>query len=285
MAGEYLTANMRNTTNKNQSQATDEQDPPIHSTGEQNLAIGLPQATELATAGDEAVVAPGRSRQTGDRVFSGLVHAAVWIFLLVLVGIAIVLVSQSIPSIQLSGLSFFTSATWDPVNNVYGIAPMIMDTLLVAGVAIVVSTIIGVSAAIFLVDFAPRWLREPTGFLIELLAFIPSVVYGLWALLVMSPFLQSTIQPWIQQNLGFIPFFNGPPYGVGVMAATTILSVMLLPLLVSLSREALLLVPTRSARLCWRWALLAGKCYGRLSFPMPGVHLRCDHPVAGPRSR
>ena len=233
---------MKNVTEqRNRPQAAG--DPPLHTDGEDTLATGLERATEIATAGASAVVAPGPPRQRGDRVFGAIVRAAVWIFLALLAGIALVLIVQSIPSIRWSGLSFYTASAWDPVNNIYGVAPVIIDTLIVAGVAILIAGTVGLAAAIYLVDFAPRWLREPVAFLIELLAYIPSVVYGLWALLVMSPFLQQTVQPWIQQNLGFIPFFNGPPYGVGVMAATLILSIMLLPLIVSLSREALLLVP------------------------------------------
>lgn len=253
---------MRNTTDsQSKSQAAPETTE--HIGDEQPLAIGLPQATEIATAGAAAVtpVAP-RSRRRGDRVFGGLVRVAVWIFLAILAGIALVLVLQSIPSIQRSGLSFYTSSAWDPVNDIYGVAPIIVDTLIVAAVAMIIAGTVGLAAAIFLVDFAPRWLREPVAFLIELLAYIPSVVYGLWALLVMAPWLQQTVQPWLQQTLGqTIPFFNGPPYGVGIMAATLILSIMLLPLIVSLSREALLLVPDsqREAMLALgatRWEVL-----------------------------
>jgi len=253
---------MKNITEQqDQDQDPVQPDPPMYTDDERSLAVGLERATEIATAGASAVVAPGRSRQTGDRVYSGIVRLAVWIFLFVLTGIALVLITQSVPAFQVTGFSFLTSSSWDPVNDVYGVAPVIIDTLIVAGVAMILASVVGLSASIFVVEYSPRWLREPVAFLIELLAYIPSVVYGLWALLVMSPFLQSSVQPWIQQNLGFIPFFNGPPYGVGVMAATLILSIMLLPLIVSLSREALLLVPDsqREAMLALgatRWEVL-----------------------------
>src|SRR5205085_353347 len=197
----------------------------------------------------------------GDAAFGGMVRLSVWIFLAVLVGIIGVLVVQAWPSIQWSGLSFFTQEAWDPVNNKFGAAPFLEGTIIVAGVAMILAGTVGLATAIYLVDFAPRWLREPVAFLIELLAYIPSVVYGLWGLLVMAPWLQQTIQPWIQQHLGAIPFFNGAPYGVGIMAASLILSIMLLPLIVSLSREALLLVPDsqREAMLALgatRWEVL-----------------------------
>jgi phosphate transport system permease protein len=234
---------------------------PLQSRAEGAPMIGLERATEIDTAGASAVVPPAPARNRGDSVFGGVVRFAVWLFLAVLIGITVVLVVQSWPSIQWSGLAFFTRADWDPVKNVYGVAPIILDTLIVAGIAMLLAGTVGLASAIYLVDFAPRWLREPVAFLIELLAYIPSVVYGLWGLLVMAPWLQQTIQPWIQQNLGFIPFFNGPPYGVGVMAASLILSIMLLPLIVSLSREALLLVPDsqREAMLALgatRWEVL-----------------------------
>lgn len=244
-----------------QKQRDEPEASPLHPRAEGSPMVGLERATQLDTAGASAVLPPGPSRQRGDRVFGGAVRLAVWLFLAVLAGITLVLVSQSIQSMAWSGPSFYVTQAWDPVNNVYGIAPIIVDTLIVAGVAMLIAGTIGLASAIFLVDFAPRWLREPVAFLIELLAYIPSVVYGLWALLVMSPFLQQNVQPWIQKTLGFIPFFNGPPYGVGVMAATLILSIMLLPLIVSLSREALLLVPDsqREAMLALgatRWEVL-----------------------------
>jgi phosphate transport system permease protein len=216
---------------------------PLQSRAEGVPMVGLERATEIDTAGAAAVVPAAPSRNVGDSIFGGVVRFSVGLFLAVLVAMVIVLVVQSWPSIKWSGLSFFTREDWDPVKNVYGVAPVILGTLTVAGIAMLLAGTVGLAAAIYLVDFAPRWLREPVAFLIELLAYIPSVVYGLWGLLVMSPWLQQTIQPWVQQNLGFIPFFNGPPYGVGVMAASLILSIMLLPLIVSLSREALLLTP------------------------------------------
>src|SRR3954451_16812371 len=184
------------------------EDAPLQARAGGGPAVGLERATEIDTAGAAAVVPPGPSRNMGDRIFGGLVRFSVWLFLGVLVGVAIVLIVQSLPSIRWSGLSFFTREDWDPVKNVYGVGPVILGTLVVAGIAMLLAGTVGLASAIFLVDFAPRWLREPVAFLIELLAFIPSVVYGLWGLLIMSPWLQQTVQPWIQQNLGFISFFN-----------------------------------------------------------------------------
>lgn len=223
--------------------------------------VGLERATIIDTAGATAVVTPGRSRNLGDMIFGGALRLSVWIFLAILVGIVIVLVVQAMPSITYSGFAFFTQEAWDPVNLKFGAAPFIVDTVIVAAIGMLLAGTVGLAAVIYLTEYAPRWLREPVAFLIELLAYIPSVVYGLWGLLIMAPWLQQNVQPWIQKNLGFIPFFNGAPYGVGIMAASLILSIMLLPLIVSLSREALLLVPDsqREAMLALgatRWEVL-----------------------------
>jgi phosphate transport system permease protein len=234
---------------------------PLQSRYEGEPMIGLERATVIDTAGASAVVPPGRSRNLGDMLFGGALRSAVWIFLAILAGIIVVLVVQAMPSIQYSGLSFFTQEAWDPVNLRFGVAPFIVDTLIVAAIAMILASTVGLATVIYLVEYAPRWLREPVAFLIELLAYIPSVVYGLWGLLVMAPWLQQNLQPWIQQHLGFIPMFNGAPYGVGIMAASLILSIMLMPLIVALSREALLLVPDsqREAMLALgatRWEVL-----------------------------
>ena len=242
-------------------QQEEPEDAPLHARNEGRPLVGMERATMLDTARASGMTPVNRSRDKGDLIFSGVVRASVWIFLAILTGIMVILVIRSLPTIQLSGLYFFTGDTWDPSRGLFGSAPAILDTILVAGIAMVLAGIVGLATAIYLVDFAPRWLREPVAFLIELLAYIPSVVYGLWALLVMVPWLQQSIQPWILQHLGAIPFFNGAPYGIGIMAASLILSIMLLPLIVSLSREALLLVPDsqREAMLAvgaTRWEVL-----------------------------
>jgi phosphate transport system permease protein len=234
---------------------------PLQAREEGKPAIGLERATMVDTAGASAVVQPARSRNLGDAIFGGALRIAVWIFLAVFVGIAIVLVVQAWPNIQHSGLKFFYQERWDPVNLEFGAAPFVVGTIIVSGIAMVLAGTVGLGTAIYLVEYSPRWLREPASFLIELLAFIPSVVYGLWGLLVMAPWLAQSVQPWLQQNLGFIPIFDAPPYGVGIMAASLILSIMLLPLIVALSREALLLVPDsqREAMLALgatRWEVL-----------------------------
>ena len=209
--------------------------------------IGLPQAGAIASvaAGNyTALLArPGGKINRGDRIFTIIIRSIVLAVLAVMVGIFIVLVTGAAPAIGRFGPGFIVSTGWDPVKLSFGALPFIVDTLIVALIAMVLATVVGLGTAIYVTEYAPRWIQEPIAYLIELLAFIPSVVYGLWGLLVMAPWLQTTIQPWLADNLGFIPAFNGAPYGVGIMSASLILAMMLVPLVVALSREALLLVP------------------------------------------
>lgn len=205
------------------------------------LPAGAGLISALARPRVEVNLATGRNR--GDRNFSMIVRAIVFIVLLIVAGIVAVLVIGAWPAMQRYGLGFIVNSGWDPVNLEFGAFPFIVDTLLVAAFAMLLAGTVGLGITIYITEFAPKWLREPISFLIEMLAFIPSVVYGLWALLVMTPWLQQNVQPWLIKNLGFIPFFKGAPYGVGLFAATLILSIMLLPIVVALSREALLLVP------------------------------------------
>lgn len=244
-----------------EKKAADEPEAPLSARAEGSPQVGLERATVIDTAGAAAVVPAPRPNNTGDRVFGTIVRLSVWLFLIILGGVGVVLVTESWPMIQHAGFDFFTTTTWNPNENVFGAAPIIVDTLIVAAIAMVIAGVVGLACAVFLVDYAPRWLREPVAFLIELLAYIPSVVFGLWGLLVMVPWLQQNVQPWIRQTFGFLPFFNGPAYGPGIMAASLLLSLMILPLIVSLSREALLLVPDsqREAMLALgatRWEVL-----------------------------
>lgn len=204
---------------------------------------GVPQVGVIVTASATGRTPRGTPGNRGDRVFGGVIRAFVWIVMAVIVGVFLVLLTGAWPAIQLYGVGFLVNSGWDPVALQFGALPFIIGTFLVAGIAMVLAGSVGLATAIFITEFAPRWLREPVAFLLELLAFIPSVVYGLWGLLVMAPFLQQTIQPWLIKNLGWIPIFKGAPYGVGIMSASLILAIMLLPLVVALSRSALLLVP------------------------------------------
>ena len=141
------------------------------------------------------------------------------------------------------GLGFVTGTTWDPVAEDFGALPLIFGTLLSASIALAIAVPLSLGVAIYLTEFSPKWLRQPVAFLIELLAAIPSVVYGLWGIFVLVPVLKSTVFPFLRDTLGFLPFFQGPIYGNSMLAAGIILAIMVMPYIMSVSREVLNAVP------------------------------------------
>ena len=138
---------------------------------------------------------------------------------------------------------FITGSTWDPVRDEYGAWPAIFGTLLTSFLALAMAVPLSLGVAIYLTEFAPGPIRGPVATLIELLAAIPSVVYGLWGIFVLIPFLSSTVYPFLQNTLGFLPIFGGPIYGPSVLSASLILTIMIMPYIMSVSREVLLAVP------------------------------------------
>ncbi|HEX9632057.1 MAG TPA: phosphate ABC transporter permease subunit PstC [Gemmatimonadales bacterium] len=148
------------------------------------------------------------------------------------------------PTIRAFGFRFLTTSTWDPVANVYGAAPMIFGTLFSALIALLLAVPLAIGVAIFLTEFAPRPLRGPVGTLVELLAAIPSVVYGLWGIFVLIPLLRAYVVPPLATLLGWTPLFSGTFYGNSMLAAGIILAVMILPYISSVSREVLAAVPS-----------------------------------------
>jgi phosphate transport system permease protein len=150
---------------------------------------------------------------------------------------------SSWPTIREFGFRFLVTSTWDPVANVYGAAPMIFGTLYSSLIALVLAVPLALGVAIFLTEFAPRPLREPVATLVELLAAIPSVVYGLWGIFVLIPLLRTWVVPPLEAVLGWTPLFSGTFYGNSMLAAGIILAVMILPYISSVSREVLAAVP------------------------------------------
>ncbi len=180
----------------------------------------------------------------GDRIFHGLIKAIVCTVLATFLGVVVVLIAGAWPAMRRFGPGFVIHTGWDPVHLVFGALPFVVGTVIVAFGAMILAGGIGLLTAVCITELLPPWLQEPVAYLIELLAFIPSVVYGLFGLLVLAPTLQSTVEIWLLTHLGSrFEFFNGSPYGVGYMSATLILAIMLLPLIIALSREALILVP------------------------------------------
>jgi len=150
---------------------------------------------------------------------------------------------HSAPSRHKFGLGFLTGTDWDPVQEIFGALPYIYGTVITSVLAMIVAIPLGVGAAVFLAELAPTGISNTCTFMVELLAAIPSVIYGLLALFTLVPLLRSYGEPFLKASLGFLPFFTGPSFGVGYLAAGLILAIMTLPYIISISREALLEVP------------------------------------------
>jgi phosphate transport system permease protein len=188
-----------------------------------------------------------RGIRPSDLIFRAVTLLMVFVVIVTVVAVAWILVVDSIPTIQQAGFSFLTRQDFDPVHDIYGVLPAIYGTLITSAFALIFAIPIGVGTAIFLVEYCPHPLRTPLAFFADLLAAIPSVVFGLWGFLILARWLQHTGQPWLQQHLGFLPFFQGTPLGIGILAAGMVLTIMILPLIVAVSREVMLTVP-RSQR-------------------------------------
>jgi phosphate transport system permease protein len=164
------------------------------------------------------------------------------------VGVLILLVAWQLfkganLSIHRFGWKFFTGQTWDPVNEEFGALPFVCGTIISSIIALLIAVPLSVGTAIYLTDLAPVRIRQPLASLIEMLAAVPSVVWGLWALFVLVPVLRTTLYPFLQKWLGFLPLFQGPIYGIGLLTAGIILAIMVLPIVTSVSREVLRSVP------------------------------------------
>ncbi len=191
------------------------------------------------------MIRPGDGRSfRSDRIYQGVLTAvALALPLLILVILGVLLV-RALPAITTFGPSFLWTSTWDPVAEVYGAAPMIFGTLASSLLALLIAVPLALSVAIFLTEFSPRWLRQPVAFLVELLAAIPSVVYGTWGIFVLIPFLRSHVVPPLKAVFGWTPFLQGVFYGNSLLAGGIILAIMIVPYIAAVAREVLLAVPT-----------------------------------------
>lgn len=178
----------------------------------------------------------------GDRVFLGVVNLAVGLFVLLVLGLFVELLHGSWPSLQAFGAKFLWTSQWNPVTQQFGALPLIYGTVVSSAIAIVLAGVVGILAAAYLAEFAPRWFARPLGFVIELLAAVPSVVFGLWGLFVLAPFVRNVLGPALQHTLGFLPIFQGPISGVGMLTAGLVLALMILPTVTAISREVIVAV-------------------------------------------
>ena len=212
-------------------------------------AAALPAAAPSAAPDDSSFGERIVGTAVGDRIYvaiiTGFAVCVPLLLLLVLLEVAI----AGWPAIRQFGFGFLTSSDWDPVKGNFGAAAAIFGTLVTSILALVIATPLALGVAIFLSEFAPRWLRQPLAFFVDLLAAIPSVVYGLWGIFVLVPLLRQYVIPFMRDtlHLSVIPLFSGPTWGNSVFAAGMILAIMVLPYISSVSREVLLAVP-RSQR-------------------------------------
>jgi phosphate transport system permease protein len=183
----------------------------------------------------------------GDVVFRHITRAAALAVLIILGGIIVSLVWGSLPALRTFGVSFLYQEVWNPVTEQFGAIAPIYGTIVTSLIAMLIAVPVGLFIALFLTELCPMWLRRPIGIAIELLAGIPSIIYGIWGLFVFAPFLQQHVQPFLIELFGNIPLlsilFAGPPYGIGIFTAGLILAIMVLPFITSISRDVFEAVP------------------------------------------
>ena len=183
-----------------------------------------------------------RSKSRSDVAFRIGTGAFGVVLIAIVVGIGIVLARQSMPSIQKFGLSFWRTEIWDPVAGEFGALPFIWGTLYSSVLALLIATPIALGIAVFISELCPAWLRQPLVFITELLAAIPSIVYGLWGIFVLVPAVRS-LETSLPDSVRKLPLFSGPPLGLGMLSAALILAILVIPFISSISREVLKSVP------------------------------------------
>ena len=188
-----------------------------------------------------------RIRTLGDPLFTAVIGALALVIVALLGGIAVELITKSMPSIRHFGFGFLTSTEWDPTTDQYGALPFIYGTAVSSAIALIIAVPLSLGVALCLSEMAPEWLSRKLGFLVELLAAIPSVVYGLWAIFTLGPWLRDRVEPVLGTYLGFVPLFTGPQVSVGMLTAGVLLAIMVLPYVAAVSTDVFRAVP-RSQR-------------------------------------
>lgn len=186
-------------------------------------------------------------RDWADWLFSWLTRLSAYMVLAILLGIILTLLYGSLPALHQFGWRFLTEATWDPVAGSFGARAPIFGTLATAFIALLMAVPVGFGIALFITELCPQPLRRPLGIAIELLAAIPSIIYGMWGLFVFAPFFSEHIQPWLNDYAGAIPgigfLFQGPPMGIGIFTAGLILGIMVIPFIAAVMRDVFEVVP------------------------------------------
>ncbi len=209
-----------------------------------NLSVAQSAPTSFSTA-----ISPAALRRHGawDALLRHATRIAALTVLLLLGSVIVALVDGSIPALHKFGLSFLGSDAWNPVTEKFGALPAIYGTVTTSFIAMLIGIPVSLGVAIFITELCPVWLKRPIGTAIELLAGIPSIIYGIWGLFVLAPFLQRHVQPLLIGSFAHVPLlsklFAGPPYGIGVLTAGVILSIMVLPYITSVTRDVFETVP------------------------------------------
>ena len=220
-----------------------------------------PGRTDLKLEERRTPLIPGQPNRFTDTGFQFLMLAC-GLSLLGIVGLIVFeLIDKSHQSLHQFGWRFFTGTNWDPVAGEFGALPFIYGTVVSSLLALVIAVPLSVGTAVFTTEMCPKPLRNPISFLTELLAAIPSVVYGLWAIFVLAPLLRNYVEPFLATYFGWTGLFSGPPFGIGMLAAGVILAVMIVPIISSIAREVLAAVPStqREAALALgatRWEMI-----------------------------
>jgi len=194
------------------------------------------------------VASTNRKRGAGaDRAFQLVTAAAAWFVLLLLGATALSMAWGGRLAFKTFGWHFVTGKDWDAVNNVFGALVPIYGTLVTSAIALIIAVPVSIGIALFLTDIAPRWSRAPIAVAIELLAAIPSIIYGMWGLFIFAPFMAANVEPWLSDHLGskaiIGPLFSGPPIGIGMLTAGIVLGIMVIPFIATVAREVFSAVP------------------------------------------
>jgi phosphate transport system permease protein len=200
-----------------------------------------------ATIADPAPAASPKSGAGADRAFHAVTAGAAWFVLLLLGATALSMAWGGRLAFRTFGWHFVTGRDWDVVGGKFGALVPIYGTLATSAIALIIAVPVSVGIALFLTDIAPRWTRGPIAVAIELLAAIPSIIYGMWGLFVFAPFMAAHVEPWLNNHLGswpvIGPLFQGPPIGIGMLTAGIVLGIMVIPFVASVAREVFSAVP------------------------------------------
>jgi phosphate transport system permease protein len=182
-----------------------------------------------------------------ERLYHILTGGAAWLVLLLLIGVALSMVNGGMLAFKTFGFRFITNADWDVVNGQFGALVPIYGTLATSAIALIIAIPVSIGIALFLTEIAPVWSRQPIAVAIELLAAVPSIIYGMWGLFLFAPFMATYIQPWMNDHLGAAPLigplFSGPPIGIGMLTAGIVLGIMVIPFIASVARDVFNAVP------------------------------------------